>query len=300
VAAVVLVAAAAGALLVLRPGARETAPPPVATAESARTWKVTALSGRPHVNANPTEVHADLGTGQWVETDRASRARVAVGEIGAVDVDPGSRVRLVATGGGAAGHRLALARGTLKARIWAPPGSFFVETPAGVAVDLGCAYTISVDEHGSGRLAVSSGWVAYEHAGRESFIPAAAACETRAGHGPGTPFFENAPAPLRAALSTFDFDANAAARQEALGALLAAARPRDALTLWHLLSRAPAAERGRVFDRLAAFVPPPAPVTREAIVRAADPALLDRWWNELGLGPIDHWRRWKASAPPTR
>jgi hypothetical protein len=53
-----------------------------------------------------------------------------------------------------------------------------------------------------------------------------------------------------------------------------------------------ASDRDRVFDRLAAFVPPPRDVTRDG-VRAGDREMLDRWWNELGLGSMALWREWQ-------
>jgi len=63
------------------------------------------------------------------------------------------------------------------------------------------------------------------------------------------------------------------------------------ITLWHLLARVPAADRDRVFDRLATFVAPPAGVTREG-VRAGDKQMLDAWWDALGLGSTSLWRKW--------
>jgi hypothetical protein len=71
------------------------------------------------------------------------------------------------------------------------------------------------------------------------------------------------------------------------------ARAQDAVTLWHLLSRVePGAERDRVFDRLAALVPPPDGVTRDGI-RAGRRDMLDRWWERLGFGDANWWRMWK-------
>ena len=58
-----------------------------------------------------------------------------------------SRVRLIAARDG--DHQLALDRGTLHASINAPPGQFVVSTPSATATDLGCAYTLHVDEAGS-------------------------------------------------------------------------------------------------------------------------------------------------------
>jgi hypothetical protein len=105
-------------------------------------------------------------------------------------------------------------------------------------------------------------------------------CLTRRGIGPGTPFAEDAPDALRAALTRFDFEPAAAAN--ALPAILAHARREDADTLWHLLVRAQGSQRGDVFDLLAKYAPPPASVTREGIL-AGSPAMLRAWASELGL-----------------
>jgi len=197
---------------------------------------------------------ARLPVGEWLETG-AARARVTVADIGHVDLEPGSRVRLVGTG--AHEHRLELARGKLEALVYAPPRLFVVETPSATAVDLGCAYSLEVDETGRGSLSVLSGHV--ELAGAFTcIVPDGAACTLRPGN-PGVPYFRDAPAPLRDV--------------EDLAAALAAARPRDTLTLWHLLPRVKDNDRARVCDRLAELAPLPDGVAREAILALDDDAL---------------------------
>lgn len=218
---------------------------------------------------------ARLAEGEWLETNDSSRAKINVGEIGEVEVAPNSRVRLVEAS--RAEHRLALERGRLRATIWAPPRLFFVETPSAVAVDYGCAYTLEVDGRGASTLEVTAGWVALELGGRASMVPAGAACQTRPGTGPGTPYFADAPPAFRDALMRFDFENGGDA---ALDTLLAAARPADTLSLWHLLSRADGARRARVYDRMAELVPPPRGVTREGIEERLDPHMLELWRDE--------------------
>jgi hypothetical protein len=71
------------------------------------------------------------------------------------------------------------------------------------------------------------------------------------------------------------------------------------LTLWHLLARTQAGERERVFERLAALIPPPAEVTLAGIQRG-DRAMLDAWWEKLELGSPSWWRLWKAPLPSTK
>jgi hypothetical protein len=76
--------------------------------------------------------------------------------------------------------------------------------------------------------------------------------------------------------------------------VLANDRKNDALTLWHLLSRASVADRGRVFDALNGSVPAPNGVMREGIVRG-EHTMLDAWWNELGFDDIGVWRKWEKT-----
>ena len=185
----------------------------------------------------------------------------------------------------------------MQALIWAPPGQFYVATPSAVAADLGCAYKLEVNDAGAGLLTVTRGWVAFERNGRESFVPAGARCETRPGIGPGTPYQEDASAAFRAALARLDFEsAGKDRRMEALNKVLAEAREKDALTLWHLLFRDDEEERSRVYDRLAALVPPPAGVTRTGIL-SRNQGMLDVWWDALGLGDTNWWRMWKRPWP---
>jgi hypothetical protein len=238
-------------------------------------WAVARLEGAPVVGNERVEQAGSLRIGDWLETDSLSRAIISVGLIGQVEVGPNTRIRLVRAQ--TTDHRLALARGKVHATIWAPPRLFFVETPSAVAVDLGCAYTLEVDEAGNGYLQVTSGWVALELAQRESMVPAGARCQTRPGKGPGTPYFEDATEQLQAALAEIDFGNGG---EEALETVLAEARVVDTLTLWHLLFRVGVEQRGTVYDRMAALVPPPDGVTRDRIMRL-DREALDRWKNTL-------------------
>lgn len=243
-------------------------------------WQVQQLAGTPRIGSERITREGRLGKGEWLETDGSSRALIEVSSIGTVDVDENTRVRLLETA--PTEHRLELARGKMSARIWAPPRLFFVDTPSAVAADLGCAYTLEVDDHGVGKLRVTSGWVALELKDRESIVPAEAACETRPEVGPGTPYFEDASPAFRDALLRFDFQHDPAVMKDALTTMLTEARPRDTLTLWHLLARVSETDRPRVYDLLAKYYPPPAGVTREGVLQL-NSVMLNLWKNELQL-----------------
>lgn len=263
-------------------------------------WDVARISGTPqvgHYSLAGDSGKAKLKVGQLLVTDSGSRASLNLSEIGEVYVDPDSRVRLMETDSDRA--RLALELGTIHAAIWAPPGQFVVDTPSASAVDLGCAYTLHVNQDGSGLIRTSLGWVGFHKDGHDSFIPAGAMCLTHPVQGPGTPYFEDASEKLRAALHSFDFDSpSAEARAQALRTILTQARPRDAFTLWHLLVRVNDEERPAVYDRLSSLIKPPAGVTRDGTL-ALDPQMLDAWWNAFDLGDISVWRIWEQKqAPP--
>jgi predicted anti-sigma-YlaC factor YlaD len=230
-----------------------------------RPWEVAQLS-----NGSPRR----MAVGEWVETS-GSRARIIVGQLGTVDVAPDTRVRLGRVN--QSEYRLALARGTISAEINAPPRLFIVDTPASAVVDLGCAYTASVGEDGAGELRMTKGWASLEWNGRESLVPAGARCRTKPGRGPGTPYFDDASAALKQAVNDFDGDKD---RSRTLDVIFDQARVRDTLTLWHLLSRVDAPDRVRVFERIAQFEPPPAPISRQQIL-ALEPDALRQWREEL-------------------
>jgi FecR protein len=245
-------------------------------------WEVAAVHGTPSLKR--------LAKGESISTDAQSQARLNLNDVGEVEVEPNTRLSVLTIRPDE--QRLALERGTIHALIWAPPGRFIVDTPSAQTVDLGCQYTLNVDANGVGLVEVSVGWVAFENAGSESFIPAGAACVTRPAKGPGIPYYQDAPPDLIDAVHRFD----AGADQPAIGVILAKARPRDAISLWHLLRRVPPDDRGRVYDRLAQFITLPAGVTRGGVL-AADPQMIDSLWNTLDLGNTSWWRMWKSRGP---
>jgi hypothetical protein len=271
IAACLLVAIVVGALWLLRDHSVEPTGP---------TWQVATLNGKPTIGSSAISKQGKLGVGQWLETDHNSSAEISVASIGQVQVDPNTRVRLVQTQ--PTEHRLELARGRMSARIWAPPRLFFVDTPSAVAADLGCAYTLEVDDTGASLLRVTLGWVALQLKDRESMVPAGAACQTRSGIGPGTPYFEDASAEFREALTELDFGQDTSSRATHLNVLLGQARRKDTLTLWHLLTRVNAEERLRIYEKMASLAPPPNGVTRDGVLKL-DPTMLNKWKDELEL-----------------
>ncbi|MGB7845897.1 MAG: FecR domain-containing protein [Candidatus Acidiferrum sp.] len=289
-AAVVLLAFGVSVFLFLRP----TNAPDVGPG-----WNVATLEGAPQIGTQAISGNLTarkLHVGQTLTTNATSRASLSDNGLGEIKIEPNSRVRLLQTDDNH--KRIRLDVGTIHAAIWAPAGQFVVDTPSAAAVDLGCAYTLQVAPDGSGTIRTSLGWVGFHLNGRDSFIPAGAMCSTRPKVGPGTPYFEDASESFRDALQTFDLtEQSLDAASRALNTVLSQARPRDGLTLWHLLSRTNGQERAQVYARFASLVPAPPGVTRDGIL-ALDAHMLDLYWNALDLGDISIWRFWEQSSSP--
>ncbi|HEY0024571.1 MAG TPA: hypothetical protein VGB24_16775 [Longimicrobium sp.] len=221
---------------------------------------------------------------EWVETGSGGAARIKVGRIGRAELGPGSRARLVRAEG--AEHRMAMDRGTLHARIWAPPRFFLVETPSALAIDLGCIYTLSLDENGAGVLRVESGEVELVEGSRRAVVLAGNEATLTPGAGPGLPYPVRAGPAFRRALRGYEAREDA----EALQVLLAASDAGTTITLWHLLQRVAPAERRLVYARLVQLAPPPAGVTDSAALEL-DPRAMLRWRRSLE-------RSWTTESVP--
>lgn len=254
--------------------------------ERPTSWSVTEMGGHVEMGRHAATMAARLNLGQPIRTGSGAHATIEANDFGQVEVQPDSEMTIVETGEHK--QRMDLRRGRIHALIWAPPREFVVDTPSAKAIDLGCQYDLTVDPSGNGFVQVETGWVAFQFQGKESFIPAGAACRTTKTKGPGIPFFEDSNAGLRQALERFELTGE----HEALLDVLRNAGPHDGLTLWHLLTRVGDGDRATVFDRFASVVKLPANVNRERALRG-DRATLDACWDALQLDSAEWWREWK-------
>lgn len=252
-------------------------------------WSIESIEGTTRLSGRPVNSRSRLAARGTIETDSRSTARIAVGGIGVADIGPLSKVRLVRAD--SSQHRLRLIHGTIYARIWAPPRFFVVQSASATATDLGCIYMMSVDSVGNGRLSVSEGEVEITGRGTEVLVPAGNTVALIAGRGPGLPHRIGSSAAFHAAVVAADSTAYSG---EATQRIVELATAKETLTLWHLLSRADAAQRRDIYSRLAAFAKPPAGVNPQGVV-ALDQTMLAAWRdgmrNSWSVEPGSWWRR---------
>jgi hypothetical protein len=197
-----------------------------------------------------------LSVGRWLETPDGALVRLAIDDLGMVEVEP--QARLIVEERGRALHRLFLERGALEARISAPPRLFQVGTPAGLSVDLGCRYRLAVDAAGRTDMRVTLGQVSFETDGRRAYVPAGARCRSVRDRGPSSAVWSASTPELLDAVEALDFAASA--EPAAIERVVRHADV-DSLTLWHLLGARSPEVRAAAWKRLAELVPAPADVS---------------------------------------
>ena len=244
-------------------------------------WSVRA-EGLVTVGGAPVTSATRLRPGESLVTGAGSAATVKVGSIGEVQLGAGSLIRLESAA--ATGHRFVLERGEVHARIWAKPRFFEVVTARVRAIDLGCVYTLRVNDRGAGSLEVFYGAVELVNPGGTIFVPAGNAAGTDSA-GLSVPWPMTSTPAFRAAAVVLS---SGARDSLALAALLGGADVRATITLLHLLPRVESSFREPIAARLAALVPPPTGVTIERVLQL-DASAMAAW--EAVLRP-----RWSAES----
>ena len=265
-AGVAIVAAAAVLVLVLRPAAREQVA--CATGEG----YAFTTGGSPAMCGGGTAARGVLPVGGTLDTG-AGTARIEIADIGSAELGPGTKIRLDRSERGKR-EQLHMERGRMHAYVTAPPRLFAVTTPSTSVVDLGCEYTIEIDEKGVGWIEVQSGKVELETSANALIIaPAGTTARMRAGRQPSVPVVTGARAQLVAAVRAYEDGA-----PDGVPQILRAAGPEDAITLVNLAVLVP--DRTAVLERLAALSPPESVTLALAL---EDPSAFEIWRDRIVL-----------------
>jgi hypothetical protein len=258
---------------------------------SGASWKV-AIE-RPSSAGEP--VRTQLRLDEPLKLDSTASAQVSIARIGSMHVEPGSALTLVESS--SRRHRVMLDQGAVSVRVWAPPGRFAFNTPAGLVLDMGCIFDLKVDEDRVARVQVKTGWVELENGWGETLVPAGASSLMNAAMRPGVPIFDDASSEFRLSVRAFEQAEDDQARSRLTPTVIRTARTRDVLTLMMLANASPVPLKRQFLQRAAQLFPPPPTVTVDAIV-GGDKDQLWQWKDTLGLPPVKSWwRNWRDVFP---
>ena len=244
-----------------------------------RSWEILRVAGEPAIDSVVLTGQSRVASGQIISTNEESRAAVSVGDIGTVDILPGTTIQVVSAT--SKHHRFRMDAGTIKASITAPPRLFFVETPSALAIDLGCEYTLHVDSLGRSHLDVSLGYVELEHPGRSSVVPEGYQAVAVPDLGPTVAIDTDASRDFVDLIVAYSL----LQRSTALDSLIRRSSERDAVTLWLILERHQPDESDsrRIYDRLVELVGEPEGASFDSTARDRSPISISAWQDHLNL-----------------
>ncbi len=227
-----------------------------------------------------------LPVGGTLETTN-HEATLTIADIGTARLGKHTRLRLERTD--AKRHQLALDRGSMHAKVNAPPRLFAVTTPLTEVVDLGCEYDITIAEGGVGSLTVHNGLVELmTKNGTVVTVPEGCTAEILGEQRPGLPICKVTRPVITDAILEYDAGDHVAA-----DVILAKAERQDAVVLLALAAVDPE-RRLAVLTRLAELSPPPdAEISAESA--ATDPAQLTVWQRDVFE---IYFGMWGPDAPP--
>jgi ferric-dicitrate binding protein FerR (iron transport regulator) len=285
---IAMVAAAAAVLALVWWRWPRTEPTQLATCTGTTGFKLIAQGGAVACNGARVE-SGELAVGSVVETG-AARAEVHYQDPQHADIhanltfSENTRVRLAKTS--ADHHELYLERGKLHAFVSAPPRLFAVTTPSTQVTDLGCEYTLTVDDRGAGMIEVLTGKVELATGtGAIVVAPKRTRAHLMPGRRPGVPLYEAATAEMESAVRAFE-----ANEPGGVARVLAVAGPQDAITVADMSLLVSADQKRAVLEKLQTLVPIPQSTTIDEVI--ADNDLWTMWFDEVVLRYMQQTVHW--------
>lgn len=257
--------------------------------QAALRWRLAWPEGQGWpVIAASAPVDGNLRPGESLQTSDSQWALVKVARIGSMKILPHTEVSLRTTGAGR--HRLALHRGALRLRVWSPPFSLYVSTPAGEVMDLGCEFIVNTSGARTD-VEVISGWVQLENSHGEVLAPEGTRTVMISGSPPRVPVYADASPIFTAAVRAAEEGDLAAA-----DTIIRAARSRDTLTLLHLALRAESHRQPLI--RRAHMLDPKLADDELLDALAGDDEAVWKWMQKLPLPAPKGWlRNWRDALP---
>ena len=236
-------------------------------------WEVVSITGQPKLENNVMNKDDDFAAEGTLETDENSSVTFMIPEIGRLLVDASTLAERTENN-----NQLKLNRGQIKKFEGDATDILTVMTPLAKFTELykGGAFKLNVEEDGTCKLLVESGWMIVNIKEFDSYVPKSFGCLIMRGKY-AIPYPLDSPPQLISLLENFT-----GANDPSIGTILSLMTKKESLSLWHIIQLVSTENRSIAFDRLNELVPVPAGVTKEGILALNKNMLLD-WRQEIEL-----------------
>jgi len=236
-------------------------------------WEVISSSGQPKIDNSIVNKGDTFASESNVETDAGSSLTVAIPEMGRLLVDNSSAVSRTKNK-----NEITLERGQIRKFEGDASDILTVLTPLAKFTELykGGAFRLHVDDNGSCKLIVESGWVIVNIKEFDSYVPKNFGCLITRGKY-AIPYPSDSSPQLISLLENFT-----GVNDVSVGTILSLITKEESLSLWHILQLVSNENRFIVFDRLNEFVSAPSGVTKQGI-QALNKDMILQWRQEIEL-----------------
>jgi RNA polymerase sigma-70 factor, ECF subfamily len=236
-------------------------------------WEVISLSGQPKVDNSVMDKGDGFESESKIETDAGSSVTVAIPEMGRLLIDNSSIVSRTKNS-----NEVEVEKGQIRKFEGDASDVLTVLTPLAKFTELykGGAFRLHVDENGSCKLIVESGWVIVNIKEFDSYVPKNFGCLISRGKY-AIPYPSDSSPQLISLLENFS-----GINDPSVGTILSLMTKKESLSLWHIIQLISTENRSIAFDRLNKLIPVPSGVTKEGILALNKNMLLD-WRQEIEL-----------------
>jgi RNA polymerase sigma-70 factor, ECF subfamily len=236
-------------------------------------WEVIQLSGQPTLNSKVIVKNDNIKPENAIETDESSSVTITIPGIGRLLIDNSSNVSRTKSD-----YEIKFNRGQIKKFEGDASDLLIVITPLAKFTELykGSAFRLGVDEAGTCKLTVESGWVIVNIKDFDSYVPKNFDCLISRGKY-AIPYPSDSSPELINLLQNFS-----GMNDPSVGTIMSQMTKKESLSLWHIIQLISTENRSIAFDRLNELIPAPASVTKGGILTLNKSMLLD-WRQEIEL-----------------
>ena len=236
-------------------------------------WEVIQLSGQPKLNNSTMNKNDGFNSEGTIETDRNSSVTLSVPDIGRLLIDNSSIVSRTKNS-----DQIKVDKGQIRKFEADASDVLTVLTPLAKFTELykGGAFRLQVDDNGTCKLTVESGWVIVNIKDFDSYVPKNFDCLISRGRY-AIPYPSDSSPQLVNLLQNFS-----GINDPTIGTILSLMTKKESLSIWHIIQLISTENRSIAFDRLNELIPAPSGVTKEGILALKKDMLLD-WRQEIEL-----------------